>query len=126
MAKLPMVMAVLNDISNVSASTVANASVSRLPTPTSEPSKYRLQVTPSKRRISSSAKETPPTLPLLANEAKKGSAEAGVVVAVGVFVGVRVGVLVAVGVGVAVRETSHTLPSFSLGLLPLSTPRLAM
>src|SRR5215213_6822034 len=121
-----MVIAVLKDISSVSASTMANANVSRLPTPTSEPSKNRLQLTPSNRIISSSAKETPPTLPLLANETRKGFVEAGVVVAVGVLVGVRVDVLVGVAVGVETNETSHTLPSFSLELEPLSTPRLAI
>lgn len=61
----------LKDIRIVSASTKDIPIRSGLPAPTSEPSKNRLQFCPSKYRISSSAKETPPTVPLPANEAKK-------------------------------------------------------
>lgn len=97
------VMALLNDIRIVSASTMENANKSRLETPTSTPSKNRLQVTPSNCTISSSEKETPPTLPLLVNEAKRGLLDGSAVgVIVGVFVGDGPGVKVEVAVNVAV------------------------
>jgi hypothetical protein len=64
--RLPSVMEVLNDIRIVSVSTTEKANKSRLPTPTSDPLKSRLQVAPLKYIISSSAKDTPPTVPLLA------------------------------------------------------------
>ena len=62
------VKAVLKDMRIVSASTKENAKRSEPPTPTSEPSKIKLQFVPSKRRISSSADATPPTVPLPVNE----------------------------------------------------------
>ncbi len=71
------------------------------PTPTFDPSKNTLQVTPSKRRMSSSAKVTPPTVPLLPSDRKSGLLDGGGV-GVGVNVGVAVGVLVGVLVGVGV------------------------
>ena len=62
------VKAVLNDMRSVSESTMAKANRSEPPTPTSEPSKNRLQFAPSKRRMSSSAEATPPTVALPVNE----------------------------------------------------------
>lgn len=62
------VKAVLNDIRSVSASTIAKANRSELATPMSDPSKKRLQFAPSKRRMSSSADATPPTVALPVNE----------------------------------------------------------
>lgn len=87
-------------------------------------------------------------LPLFPNEAYRGLLEGGCVgadvavgvnvavlvavfvgvgegPAVGVFVGAKVFVLVAVGGGVPM-ETSHVLPSFSVELVLLSTPRLTI
>lgn len=58
----------LKDIRIVSASTMENAKRSGLPTPTSEPSKKRLQPVPLKCRMSSSANATPPTVPLPVND----------------------------------------------------------
>jgi hypothetical protein len=58
-----------NLIRSIFSLTTAKPYVSGDVTPTSEPSKYTLQAVPSKRRISSSAKETPPTVPLLVKEA---------------------------------------------------------
>lgn len=66
---VPIVTALSKDIRMVFASRMEKASTSTDPTPTFEPSKNMLQVVPSKRRISSSANGTPPTLPLLENEA---------------------------------------------------------
>lgn len=65
---LPTVTEVPNASKIESASKRWNAKVSAV-TPTSDPSKNRLQAEPSNFMMSSSAKETPPTLPLLANEA---------------------------------------------------------
>ncbi len=96
--------------------------------------------------MSSSANETPPTLPLLPKEAYIGFVDGsgvgvlvevdvgdgpGVNVAVGVNVDVGSGVLVGVKVGKAVGGVpdvcgaviSYILPSIILGSLLLSTPR---
>lgn len=68
-AAIPLtVTAVSNDIRIESASNIEKANRSTPPTPTSEPSKNRLQFAPSKRRISSSAAATPPTVALPASE----------------------------------------------------------
>ena len=91
----------LNDIRRVSESTMENPNRSGLPTPTSDPSKNRLQFVPTKRRMSSSAKAAPPTLPLLVNEAKRELPGGSVGVNVEVGEGVELGVLVFVGVGVS-------------------------
>jgi len=100
-AKPLMVMALLNAIRIVLSSTIENANRSRLPTPTSEPSKNRVQLTPSNRTISSSAKAgTLPTLPLFWNETKSGLLDGN---GVGVIVGEDVGEGPGVNVEVAVK-----------------------
>ena len=61
------VKALSNDIRSVFESTIVKANRSEPPTPTSDPSKNRLQAVPLKSRISSSAK-APPTVALPARE----------------------------------------------------------
>jgi len=98
---LPIVTDLSKAIRNVSASMTEKANTSVPLTPTSEPSKSILQLEPSNFRMSSSEKETPPTLPLLVNEAYRGLLEGGkVAVAVIVEVAVREGVAVLLGVKV--------------------------
>jgi len=58
----------LKAIRSVSASTTEKPKRSGLPTPTSEPSKNKLQFVPSNFRMSSSEEETPPIVWLLVNE----------------------------------------------------------
>src|SRR5688572_19360362 len=66
------VSAVVNDRSSESASRKEKPKRSDPPTPTSEPSKNRLQLEPSKRRISSSAEATPPIVWLPVNDRYRG------------------------------------------------------
>jgi len=98
------VMDEVNAIKIVVSLTIWNPNKSEPPTPTSEPSKYSDQVCPSKRRISSSEKVTPPIEPLEAMERYSGLLDgAGVGVGVGVAVKVLVEVGVSVGRGVLVK-----------------------
>lgn len=61
MAEIPLTVTVLlNAIRIESESSIEKAKRSEPPTPTSEPSKNRLQLVPSNFKISSSAEDTPP------------------------------------------------------------------
>ena len=126
-AAMPLTVTALpKDRRSESESSIERPNTSEPPTPTSEPSKNRLQEMPLNFKISTSANDTPPTLPLFAKEARRGLAETGVVVAVGVGVLVGVDVLVGVAVGATTSETSQTLPSFSVEWESLSRLRLEM
>jgi hypothetical protein len=108
------VTSLLKDIKIESENKREKAITSELPTPTSDPSKYRIQFLPSKPTISSSETLMPPIVRLSVNERMRGLYEyggvcvgeavaVGVRVCVGVNVGVRVGVGVTVGVTVGVN-----------------------
>lgn len=95
---------VVNAIRMVLVFTIWKPNKSEPPTPTSDPSNNNDHDCPSKRRISSSAKVTPPIEPLDAIDRKSGLLEGvGVGVGVAVAVKVAVGVLVSVGSGVLVK-----------------------